>query len=134
MAAPLKRRSEPNKLSRMYRKVADFDPLSLFAYKRGKPYPREVLVNVPPPPESIETAPRFAIPGLAKTVEEVLPDGSTRKKKVKRGFGSQHVPAHGWIHASNQVLTSKYNVITFLPRNLIEQFRRYANIYFLCTS
>lgn len=35
------------------------------------------------------------------------------------------------MFASNQNLTSKYTVITFLPRNLFEQFRRVANIFFL---
>lgn len=29
---------------------------------------------------------------------------------------------------SNQVITSKYTIITFLPRNLLEQFRRVANM------
>jgi phospholipid-translocating ATPase len=28
----------------------------------------------------------------------------------------------------NQVITSKYTVITFIPRNLLEQFRRVANV------
>jgi len=32
------------------------------------------------------------------------------------------------LYASNQVITSKYTVITFLPRNLLEQFRRVANM------
>ena len=31
------------------------------------------------------------------------------------------------VYATNQVITSKYTVITFLPRNLLEQFRRVAN-------
>ena len=31
----------------------------------------------------------------------------------------------------NHVKTSKYNIITFLPLNLIEQFTRVANTYFL---
>lgn len=31
----------------------------------------------------------------------------------------------------NHVKTSKYNLITFLPRNLLEQFTRVANTYFL---
>lgn len=38
-------------------------------------------------------------------------------------------PEHAY--ATNQVLTSKYTIITFLPRNLLEQFRRVANIFFL---
>jgi phospholipid-translocating ATPase len=29
---------------------------------------------------------------------------------------------------SNQVVTSKYTILTFLPRNLLEQFRRVANV------
>ncbi|UJR15621.1 hypothetical protein I4U23_002557 [Adineta vaga] len=34
-------------------------------------------------------------------------------------------------YAGNQISTSKYNLITFLPKNLFEQFRRLANAYFL---
>ena len=33
----------------------------------------------------------------------------------------------------NTTHTSKYTVLTFFPLNLFEQFRRAANIYFLCT-
>ncbi|PCH37000.1 hypothetical protein WOLCODRAFT_32978, partial [Wolfiporia cocos MD-104 SS10] len=33
-------------------------------------------------------------------------------------------------YCSNQVTTLKYSLITFLPRNLLEQFRRVANIFF----
>jgi phospholipid-translocating ATPase len=31
-------------------------------------------------------------------------------------------------YTSNQVITSKYTIITFVPRNLLEQFRRIANM------
>ncbi|KAL6011004.1 putative phospholipid-transporting ATPase 9 [Asimina triloba] len=34
-------------------------------------------------------------------------------------------------YASNYVSTTKYNLATFLPKSLFEQFRRVANIYFL---
>jgi phospholipid-transporting ATPase len=33
--------------------------------------------------------------------------------------------------AGNEIRTSKYTIITFLPRNLFEQFHRFAYIYFL---
>jgi len=33
---------------------------------------------------------------------------------------------------TNYISTSKYNIITFLPKNLFEQFKRIANFYFLC--
>lgn len=53
-------------------------------------------------------------------VNESLPQGYfDAKGKVKR----EHV------YATNQLITSKYNIITFLPRNLLEQFRRIANMY-----
>lgn len=32
---------------------------------------------------------------------------------------------------SNCIMTSKYNIITFLPVNLFEQFQEVANTYFL---
>ncbi|KZP01087.1 phospholipid-translocating P-type ATPase [Calocera viscosa TUFC12733] len=35
------------------------------------------------------------------------------------------------IYNTNQALTSKYSLITFIPRNLLEQFRRIANVFFL---
>lgn len=35
---------------------------------------------------------------------------------------------------SNEWRTSKYTVLNFLPKNLFEQFRRFANFYFLTTA
>lgn len=40
-------------------------------------------------------------------------------------------PKANYVYTSNQVVTSKYNFITFIPRNLLEQFRRVANLFFL---
>lgn len=63
-------------------------------------------------------------PGPPRTVyvHESLPESYVdHKGKVK--------PAH--VYSTNQVITSKYTVFTFLPRNLLEQFRRIAN---MCVS
>lgn len=35
---------------------------------------------------------------------------------------------------NNRVVTSKYTLLNFLPKNLFEQFRRIANFYFLCIA
>ncbi|XP_065363249.1 phospholipid-transporting ATPase ID isoform X2 [Calliphora vicina] len=35
-------------------------------------------------------------------------------------------------YADNYIKTSKYSMMTFLPFNLLEQFQRLANFYFLC--
>ncbi|CAK5277213.1 unnamed protein product [Mycena citricolor] len=63
-------------------------------------------------------------PGPKRTVyvNEPLPgEFFTNKGKIQ----SEHV------YPSNQVITSKYTLITFVPRNLLEQFRRVANVFFL---
>ncbi|CAN6331720.1 unnamed protein product [Urochloa humidicola] len=37
-------------------------------------------------------------------------------------------------YSGNSISTTKYNVVTFLPKSLFEQFRRVANVYFLATA
>uniref|UniRef100_A0A0W0FFE3 Phospholipid-transporting ATPase n=1 Tax=Moniliophthora roreri TaxID=221103 RepID=A0A0W0FFE3_MONRR len=63
-------------------------------------------------------------PGPKRTiyVNEELPEEywDHKKKRIK--------PEH--VYTTNQVITSKYTILTFLPRNLLEQFRRIANIFF----
>ncbi|CAB3364729.1 Hypothetical predicted protein [Cloeon dipterum] len=34
----------------------------------------------------------------------------------------------------NRIVTSRYNILTFVPLNLFEQFQRIANFYFLCMA
>lgn len=46
------------------------------------------------------------------------------KRKAKRKNRKAKFP-------NNRVSTSKYNVFTFLPKNLFEQFTKAANAYFL---
>ncbi|PFH51681.1 hypothetical protein AMATHDRAFT_141942 [Amanita thiersii Skay4041] len=63
-------------------------------------------------------------PGPQRTVfinEDLPPEYFDKKGRVK--------PEH--VYATNQVITSKYTIVTFVPRNLLEQFRRIANIFFL---
>jgi hypothetical protein len=35
---------------------------------------------------------------------------------------------------TNNISTSKYSILTFLPKFLFEQFRKYSNIFFLCIA
>lgn len=34
-------------------------------------------------------------------------------------------------YRSNRIKTTKYTILTFLPKNLFEQFHRFANLYFI---
>jgi phospholipid-translocating ATPase len=124
-ATPIPRRGPQNAFTRRLAKISDWELTSIFSRPYSNPNPRKVLVNVHVPPEAYTTAPK--VPLWSKKVERE--DGKV--VKVKQGFGTKEVPAPGWTFQTNQVLTSKYNIVTFLPRNLLEQFRRVANIFFL---
>ncbi|KAJ8514613.1 hypothetical protein ONZ45_g7879 [Pleurotus djamor] len=76
----------------------------------------------PPPPESSQPAPTAEIVGKRRNVYFNTP------------LGAADADSHGEPKARyvrNKVRTSKYTVITFVPKNLYEQFRRVANLYFL---
>lgn len=59
--------------------------------------------------------------------------GPPRTIFVNENLPETHFDARGkvkpeHVYATNQVITSKYTLLTFLPRNLLEQFRRVANM------
>jgi len=60
-------------------------------------------------------------PGPPRTIfiNEPLPESYHDKKR-------RVLKVHQYN--SNQVITSKYTLFTFLPRNLLEQYRRIANV------
>jgi len=94
-----KKESFLSRCTASYNKLADFDIVSLF--KR------------PPPPRTKRTV----------FFGQSLPDESYNfSKKGKKTIQRKNV------YATNQVVTSKYTIFTFVPRNLLEQFRRVANV------
>ncbi|KAI5116853.1 hypothetical protein M0805_006806 [Coniferiporia weirii] len=63
------------------------------------------------------------VPGPPRSVfvnEDLPQDYRDNKGRMKKEY----------VYTANQVVTSKYTFITFFPRNLLEQFRRIANIFF----
>lgn len=46
-------------------------------------------------------------------------------------FDAKGRPQYPYVFASNQVLTAKYTLYNFVFKNLLEQFRRVANLFFL---
>ncbi|XP_061553466.1 phospholipid-transporting ATPase ID-like isoform X4 [Phycodurus eques] len=58
--------------------------------------------------------------------------GQQQKKEEERCLRANDRPFNlSYHYANNAIKTSKYNIFTFLPLNLFEQFRRLANSYFL---
>ncbi|XP_021935483.1 probable phospholipid-transporting ATPase IF isoform X4 [Zootermopsis nevadensis] len=56
--------------------------------------------------------------------------GDTRILWVGGDYGPSSKPQF----RNNRIVTSKYTIWSFLPKNLFEQFRRIANFYFLCMT
>lgn len=71
------------------------------------------------------------------TVEEMVDQGyriiSSREVVLpeESGFLSTLQKIWGISSRSNAIRTTKYTIITFFPKNLFEQFHRFANWYFL---
>ncbi|KRY48148.1 putative phospholipid-transporting ATPase ID [Trichinella britovi] len=59
------------------------------------------------------------------TTRDVLSEVERRLRANDRDYNEQ------FDYARNFIRTSKYNLFTFLPKNLFEQFQRLANFYFL---
>ncbi|XP_070137122.1 phospholipid-transporting ATPase ID isoform X3 [Drosophila bipectinata] len=61
-----------------------------------------------------------------KTQPQLAKDNERRIRANDKEFNSQ------FKYHNNYIKTSKYSIFTFLPFNLLEQFQRLANFYFLC--
>ncbi|KZS88835.1 calcium transporting ATPase [Sistotremastrum niveocremeum HHB9708] len=61
-----------------------------------------------------------------------------QKEKVREGDRvitlNDEVANYAEKYCSNYVSTSKYNPVTFVPKFLLEQFSKYANLFFLFTA
>ena len=97
--APRRKTGSSSRWATWSNKVSSFDVAALF--QRA------------PPPKTARTV--FVQEDLPLDYYNVKKNG---KKTIKRSY----------VYPTNQVVTSKYTVFTFLPRNLLEQFRRVANM------
>ncbi|TIB00265.1 hypothetical protein E3P94_01779 [Wallemia ichthyophaga] len=95
----------------IFQKWDEFSIEKMFASKKRKPLPRSVYLNSPLPHESTL--------GKKTWTEKLLHPRST------------HHVGPGWVYTTNQIISSKYTILTFVPRNILEQFRRVANLFFL---
>ena len=64
--------------------------------------------------------------------ENLLPNQNLKDSTLIFEERKIYIPvANPSLYASNKISTCKYNIITFLPKNLFIQFQKLANIYFL---
>ncbi|POW20960.1 hypothetical protein PSHT_02992, partial [Puccinia striiformis] len=97
--------TSPVKYLSLVNKLTAFDISTYFDPPKTRPIARHVSVNLPLP--------------------------STAWKSNKKGQLLLGKPTEAWEHPNNQIQTAKYSLLTFIPRNLAEQFRRIANAFFL---
>lgn len=65
--------------------------------------------------------------------------GRRKRKEDKKRVVVSNLPFEGCSHkenpnrhyGGNQIKTSKYTVLSFVPKNIFEQLHRFANIYFV---
>ncbi|XP_035895954.1 phospholipid-transporting ATPase ID isoform X2 [Anopheles stephensi] len=62
----------------------------------------------------------------ASRLRSIFGENERRIRANDREYNTQ------FKYANNYIKTSKYSILTFLPLNLLEQFQRLANFYFLC--
>ncbi|KAJ1973052.1 hypothetical protein H4R35_004332, partial [Dimargaris xerosporica] len=82
-----------------------------------------------------ETADQDA-PGITR-VSSKLEGATERTVYINLPIPDDECDEHGrpkTHFTPNKIRTSKYTITTFIPKNLFEQFRRAANVYFLVTA
>ncbi|KAG8445141.1 hypothetical protein GDO86_010055 [Hymenochirus boettgeri] len=73
--------------------------------------------------------------GLCRWIWQQLGFDSQSHSETRTVYVANRFPQHGHYvpqkFADNRIISSKYTILNFIPKNLFEQFRRIANFYFL---
>jgi phospholipid-translocating ATPase len=110
--------------------------------------PTESTSAIPLVPRSKRKPPNWFQRNISRPLANFSPNALFHKKKrpahARSVYINQPLPPDFYdkkgrvlkdkVYTTNQNVTSKYTIITFLPRNLLEQFRRVANVFFLAIA
>ncbi|KAI0244756.1 aminophospholipid translocase [Massospora cicadina] len=90
--------------------------------------------NLPPNKQKMERLqPSTLKSRLAEFSQRIMDMANRPRPSVPRDIHINN-PSNNIKFLHNSVSTSKYNVLTFLPKFLFEQFSNYANVFFLFTA
>uniref|UniRef100_A0A182Q512 Phospholipid-transporting ATPase n=1 Tax=Anopheles farauti TaxID=69004 RepID=A0A182Q512_9DIPT len=90
----------------------------------GKP-PVPVMIHRSDTKSSFDRGQSYISNGASR-LRSIFGENERRIRANDREYNTQ------FKYANNYIKTSKYSILTFLPLNLLEQFQRLANFYFLC--
>ena len=82
-------------------------------------------------------SPRRRMLGWWERLQKIVVDWKTsRERDRERMVPNRTIHINNLVEnrkkfCSNKISTTKYNILTFLPFFLFDQFRRYANLFFL---
>eukprot|EP00736_Rhodelphis_marinus_P009470 Rmarinus@m.21668 len=71
---------------------------------------------------------------LRAVVNKVVGNANVPTETFRRMYVNDHEANKQFEFCSNNVVTAKYSVYSFIPKNLFEQFHRLSNVYFLLIS
>uniref|UniRef100_A0AAQ4P098 Phospholipid-transporting ATPase n=1 Tax=Gasterosteus aculeatus aculeatus TaxID=481459 RepID=A0AAQ4P098_GASAC len=80
------------------------------------------------PTAGTDNAPKVKRPRKKKKPKETKTRTVHANTLRERTKGGEDPNRH---HANNRIKTTKYTLLSFLPKNLFEQFHRFANVYFV---
>ncbi|XP_040039900.2 phospholipid-transporting ATPase VA isoform X2 [Gasterosteus aculeatus] len=80
------------------------------------------------PTAGTDSAPKVKRPRKKKKPKETKTRTVHANTLRERTKGGEDPNRH---HANNRIKTTKYTLLSFLPKNLFEQFHRFANVYFV---
>ena len=91
-----------------------------------------------PPPTYTQTAPitisNFDKPPDKKYTRTIVPTGLEEDPRFQNLANLDEKVKASKKYAGNRIHTTKYTILSFIPKNLFEQFHRLANVYFVIVA
>lgn len=113
--------------------------LKIPARRRGTLTLRRLVLNTCAFLFAMTTTPTSSITNFVRRIGDVLREHRRTTTTAHSDDNSKRIITvnHGpqtTKFLTNHISTSKYSILTFLPKFLFEQFRKYSNIFFLCIA
>ncbi|KAJ3122446.1 hypothetical protein HK098_002819 [Nowakowskiella sp. JEL0407] len=90
--------------------------------------------NTPPPQSSFNSQPQVQPSAKSNTFRNMLFKAEDEPESDRVIYLNDRIKNSEAKFLHNRISTAKYNIATFIPKFLFEQFSKYANLFFLFTA